>query len=382
MKLTEWDAKGLYLTLIVICVLDGLLNLRYLKITGGIHDSAPADHVLRQTFNSTCLILLGTGVPPCSTIMSSQKQKSQRTQSESEAWQCEGCKKTFVDKNSKLLLCEYCDNAYCIECLQLSVTAYNVFKKNSLHWFCAHCEDKVMKNIRNDREIEERCAEFLKKFEARVAAFEGQIASKVDEKQVREIVENITTDSIIKEPPTQSHEAVLATVKDCRDSINREANFIMFRVEECDSEEAIERKEYDTKFVNDFLHCIDAGEVEVARVTRIGVRSKNKDNKDRPIKVTCVNPEQKREVMRKVANLKYIPEGLAQESFKKVSVTHDMSKAERQVNKLKLSEAKLKTANDNQDGKFVYKVRGPPWNRRTVRLRVKPGAGEEEETMA
>ena len=79
MKLTEWVAKGLYLTLIVICVLDGLLNLRYLKITGGIHDIAPADHVLRQTFNSTCLILLGTGVPPCSTIMSSQKQKSQRT---------------------------------------------------------------------------------------------------------------------------------------------------------------------------------------------------------------------------------------------------------------------------------------------------------------
>ena len=81
---------------------------------------------------------------------------------------------------------------------------------------------------------------------------------------------------------------MLATVKDCRDSINREANFIMFRVEECDSEKVIERKEYDTKFVNDYLHCIDDGEVEVARVTRIGVRSKNKDNKDRPIKVTCV----------------------------------------------------------------------------------------------
>ena len=120
----------------------------------------------------------------------------------------------------------------------------------------------------------------------------------------------------------------------------------------------------------------------MARVMLIGVRSKNKDNKDRPIKVTCVNPKQKREVMQKVANLKYIPEGSAQESFKKVCVTHDMSKAERQVNKLKLSEAKLKTANDNQDGKFVYKVRGPPWNRRTVRLCVKPSAGEEEETMA
>ena len=68
---------------------------------------------------------------------------------------------------------------------------------------------------------------------------------------------------LFKNPPPkekQSHEAVLATVKDCHDSINREANFIMFRVEECDSEEAIERKEYDT-FVNDFLHCIDSREV-------------------------------------------------------------------------------------------------------------------------
>ena len=193
--------------------------MRYLKITGDFHDWAPADHVLRKTFNSTCLILLGTGVPPCSIIMSSQKQNSQITQSESEAWQCKGCKKTIVDKNSKLLLCEYCDNAYCIECLQLSVSAYNVCKKNSLHWFCAHCEDKVMQNLRNDREIEEHSAEFLKKIEARVAALEGQIASKVDEKQVRKIVENITI-SIIKEPPTQSHEAVLATVKDCCDSIN------------------------------------------------------------------------------------------------------------------------------------------------------------------
>ena len=143
-----------------------------------------ANHVLRSTFNLTCLFLLGT-VVPCSIIMSSQKQKGQITQSETEAWQCEGCKKKFVNKISKLLLCEYCDNAYCIKCLQLSVTAYNVFKKYHLHWFCAHCEDMVMKNIKNDRKTEERCKEFLKKFEARIDALEGKIASKVDEKQVR-----------------------------------------------------------------------------------------------------------------------------------------------------------------------------------------------------
>ena len=81
------------------------------------------------------------------------------------------------------------------------VTAYNVFKKYHLHWFCAHCEDEVMNNIRNDREIKERCAEFLKKFEARVDALEVQIASMVDEKRMRETVENMTTGSFVKEPP-------------------------------------------------------------------------------------------------------------------------------------------------------------------------------------
>ena len=132
----------------------------------------------------------------------------------------------------------------------------------------------------------------------------------------------------------------------------------MFSVGDCDYDEPIERKKYGTKFVTDFLHCIDARDVELAKVTLIWVRSKNKDNKDRPITITCIKPEQRHEVMQKVANLKYIPEGLAQEHFKKVSVTHDMSKAERQVNKLKISEAKLKTANKNQDGKFIYKVSG------------------------
>ena len=102
-------------------------------------------------------------------------------------------------------------------------------------------------------------------------------------------------------------------------------------------------------FLNDFLDCIDAREVEVANVTRIGARSKDK-KKDRPIKDTCKSSDQKREVMRKVSNLKFIADGSAQECFKKVSVPHDMSKAERQVNKLKFSKAKEKPENDSQEG--------------------------------
>ena len=60
--------------------------------------------------------------------------------------------------------------------------------------------------------------------------------------------------------------------------------------------------------MNDFLDCIYAREVEVANVARIGARSKDK-KKDRPIKVTCKSSDQKREVMRKVSNLKFIEDG-------------------------------------------------------------------------
>lgn len=52
-----------------------------------------------------------------------------------------------------------------------------------------------MKSIRNDREIEERCAEFLKKIESRVESLEEQMSTKVDEKQAREIVQNITAEN-------------------------------------------------------------------------------------------------------------------------------------------------------------------------------------------
>ena len=374
MIIQNWVIKGLYLTILAIGALDGSTKQRFWRISRGILESGRQRFWIFHLF---CLILLSTLVPPCSLNMATQK-KGQRAPSEADAWQCEGCKKTFVDKNSRLLVCEYCDNVYCIECLQLTATAYNVCKKTNLHWFCPNCEDKVMKNIRSDREIEERCAEFLQKIEGRVGALESQITTKVDEKQVREIVENMSTEGQAKESHGQSQETVLATVKDCRDSINRESNFIMFRVEELDSDEPLEQKENDVKFVNDFLYCIDAREVEVANVTRIGARSKNKnEKKDRPIKVTCKSAEQKREVMRKVVNLKFITEGSVHERFKKVSVSHDMSKAERQVNKQKLTEAKLKTANESQEGKFIYKVRGPPWNRRTVKLRVREDTLEE-----
>lgn len=390
MKVAELTYKGLNLTFMWFNIVDGAIGDRCHQMNFGAkllhHFCHLGDRKILLLFGALLLVYF---VPPLNlsmptgrkTPVAQQKAAKAQLEVDIEPWTCEICKKVFVEKDAKLLLCEYCNNSYCIECLQMSVSAYNVFKKSALHWFCLHCEDKVMKNIRSDREVEERCAEFTKLIEQRVVALESQMLTKVDESKVREIIEGLNTgDGQNVLPLSQSaNESVEAKVKDCRDSINREANFIMYRVKEVDSDNSLDRKEGDTIFVNQFLDFIHADSVNVVSVVRLGKRPKQGENADtpinvdRPIKVICGNADQKREVLRKVSNLKHADD---ENAFKQVSVTHDMTRAEREENKRKLEEAKKKTLDGNDDGKYIFKVRGPPWNRRTVRLQVKQ-SGEE-----
>ena len=58
------------------------------------------------------------------------------------------------------------------------------------------------------------------------------MATKVDENKAREIVQNMKENNQVNNtlPLQPENDSVLASVKDCRDGINRESNFIMSRV--------------------------------------------------------------------------------------------------------------------------------------------------------
>lgn len=51
----------------------------------------------------------------------------------------------------------------------------------------------------------------------------------------------------------------------------------------------------------------------------------------------------------------------AEESYRKVSITHDMTVKEREENKILLDQAKSKI---DKTGRFKYVVKGPPWARK------------------
>ena len=98
-------------------------------------------------------------------------------------------------------------------------------------------------------------------------------------------------------------------------------------------------------------------------VVRIGKRVENAD-KPRPMKVTINDIETKKKLMKNLTKLKNVEET---SEFANISVAHDMTKSERDLNKAKIAEAKAKTEND-KSGKYMFIVRGPPWARKIVRI--------------
>lgn len=118
--------------------------------------------------------------PRRSSTRSQNKSKTENTDEDKEVWTCQKCKTNFTQDTDRIIQCEYCENCFCSVCLGLTPEQYDVFTNPSLHWFCPTCEDKVMKNICTDREIETRCAAFLQAMESRVDRLENEIKKKVD----------------------------------------------------------------------------------------------------------------------------------------------------------------------------------------------------------
>ena len=55
-------------------------------------------------------------------------------------WECDTCKKHFVNKDDQLLSCEYCGSFRCIQCLGINKTAYRgISGRPDLPWFCSNC---------------------------------------------------------------------------------------------------------------------------------------------------------------------------------------------------------------------------------------------------
>ena len=84
-------------------------------------------------------------------------------------WECDTCQITSGDKKCRMIECEYCEAKRCIKCLKITDTTYkSLGDKPDFPWFCDKSIGKSMKCIREEREIEKRCGEFLEGFRQEV----------------------------------------------------------------------------------------------------------------------------------------------------------------------------------------------------------------------
>ena len=183
--------------------------------------------------------------------------------------------------------CEYCTEHVCSKCLNLSAAEYNLLSKRSdLHWYCPPCEEKAMKNLKIEKEIEVRCKGYFSKYETRLDALEQEVNKKANVPKVKELIEESLSGKARDGAEGQNH--ISEDMKEFSESETRRNNIIIFNVNESKSTEAEARKQEDTDYVQELCGILKANPSSVKTVARLGNVKRETENvstTNRPMKV-------------------------------------------------------------------------------------------------
>lgn len=219
--------------------------------------------------------------------MASRKGSLRNAGNEDGCWTCNLCNKTFTDKKAELMECEYCAEHFCSKCLNLSAVEYKLLSKRSdLHWYCPPCEEKAMKNLKIEKEIEDRCKEYFSKYEKRLDALEQEVNEKAEVPKVKELIVESLSGKARDGAEGQNH--ISEDIKEFRESEARRNNIIIFNVNESKSTEAEARKQEDTDYVQELCSILEANPRSVKTVARLGKakrETKNVSTTNKPMKV-------------------------------------------------------------------------------------------------
>jgi len=316
---------------------------------------------------------------------------------------CEKCEKTYGDEGDMLLSCEYCGKHTCISCLGMSKTVYkNVSGRKDMPWFCSHCLGKSLESIKQTKSIEDRCNDFLSRFQTKVESRLEQIAGEVKEvksamlsmkdeimNEVKQLDTSQSTKNTADSTPTEGKQTpvktasvvketiVKETASELQSRLDRRNNIALFNMKENESNLKEECVRLDKDAIQEL--CSEIGVTvnmeDIKQVKRIGKKGRIVKVNDEDIVVprimivTCTD-ESKAKIMKSAHKLA----GSSSDYFKKIGIKHDMTREEREQEAKLKEEAKEKNKAE-QSKDFVYLVKGLPWERRIVKIRK--GGGRE-----
>lgn len=299
---------------------------------------------------------------------------------EDEAWKCIECNVVFAGDNDKVLECERCQSQHCIKCLGKSDKEYKWLQESDSMWFCSNCRLIVKKHIVTDLKIEEKCRAIMEKCEQRLKDLEDTMKTKCDENMVRRIIEEernqtlgatVTAgDSGEEAKQTKAPPCVTANImSEINDRKARECNIVIYGIGESNSEIKDDRIAHDCSKVSELLllcKAISEADQGFTKPIRLGKFQKDlpeEERKNRPLLVPLTDLDVKKALFRNIKNMGQ------SEDYQKISICNDLTKAERNQEKLLRKEA-AKKKQENSSGEYTYKVRGPPWARKVMKVRT------------
>jgi ribosomal protein L33 len=328
------------------------------------------------------------------------------------------------------LECQRCKDHFCITCLNKSKEECKLLNESDLMWFCPPCREKVEKNIVTDRKIEETCKEMMQAFNLRILGLETAMEKKCDKSDIgptvrseldkclanSEICAKTDVSKIVQTAieskcdksdigpivrseldkclanseicdKTDVSKIVQTEVKQMSKSTNqntttetpkgpelnelvgelnerklRENNLIVYGVNETITTERTTRQEHDMERARKITQICDKnlGNEDVVKIIRLGKFEKT--NPTRPLLVSLKSADMKAKIFKGAKSL------IENEEYKNVKLANDLTKTERETEKQLYARARELTEKESS-GEFMFKVRGPPWARKVVKIK-------------
>ena len=197
------------------------------------------------------------------------------------------------------------------------------------------------------------------KHEVDMKALEGRIKDEIIA-QMKEEIKESKGDMHPREqhsPGTQINN----TVKEMTDRDRRKKNFIVHGLPEAENkgkEKIEERKKKDKeeieRIIREKLGIQDPCVIDVLRLGKV------KPNVPRPLKIVLRGYDKKQEIFKNLGKLKGT-------DHKSLAFRDDMTALEREHQNRLVKEAQEREKKD-ESGRWIYRVRGPPWDKKIVKI--------------
>lgn len=326
----------------------------------------------------------------------------------------------LITEEIKALQCDRCqqDSWKCIECLNLSPELYDHLLSDAgtccnLRWFCDDCDKSVMESANRydskgdkidslislveklmvkfdniDDRFKEKCdVSRVVQVESRVKDLEDRLIFHEDglnqrimtleagvalhedkleqlEKDQQPAGDTLAVRRVVEEEVAKSFEEL----EEEKDVESRKGNIILYRVPEDRTDDLATRNEKDKVYVKDLLDSvfdIRCQQGDIIKMYRLG-RWSGDGSVPRPLLVGFSQVDMKSRVMGALRQLKE-----ADQRFKNVSISNDLTPKQREEIKKLLADAKKEHADNSSEdeGNFRFLVVGHGHRKRVIKIR-------------